>query len=66
MSARKNQAPRPQPSTEDSVVEVAKTVEPEPKRFCDNHPDAEAVLVTDGTKFQVLRLCANCVPSKWR
>jgi len=32
---------------------------------CDNHPDREAVLVTDGTAFQVLHLCAYCVPPDW-
>ena len=32
---------------------------------CDNHPDREAVLVTDGKAFQELHLCAACVPPGW-
>lgn len=32
---------------------------------CDNHPDRDAVLVTDGEAFQVLHLCAQCVPPGW-
>lgn len=32
---------------------------------CDNHPDRDAVLVTDGKAFQVLHLCAACVPPGW-
>jgi hypothetical protein len=32
---------------------------------CDNHPDRVAVLVTDGKAFQVLHLCADCVPPGW-
>jgi len=32
---------------------------------CDNHPDREAVLVTDGKAHQELHLCAACVPPGW-
>lgn len=32
---------------------------------CDNHPDRDAVMVTDGKAFQVLHLCAECVPPDW-
>lgn len=32
---------------------------------CDNHPDRDAVMVTDGTAFQELHLCAECVPPGW-
>lgn len=32
---------------------------------CDNHPDRDAVLVTDGKAFQELHLCAACVPKSW-
>jgi hypothetical protein len=32
---------------------------------CDNHPDRDAVMVTDGKAFQELHLCAACVPPGW-
>jgi hypothetical protein len=35
------------------------------KVACDNHPDREAVRITDGSAYQVLHLCAQCVPADW-
>lgn len=32
---------------------------------CDNHPDREAVLVTDGKAYQELHLCQQCIPPSW-
>lgn len=32
---------------------------------CDNHPDRDAVLVTDGKAFQELHLCEQCIPPGW-
>jgi hypothetical protein len=32
---------------------------------CDNHPDRDAVMVTDGKAFQELHLCEACVPPEW-
>lgn len=32
-------------------------------RTCDNHPDVEATLVTDGDgKFSEIALCEACIP----
>jgi hypothetical protein len=32
---------------------------------CDNHPDRDAVMVTDGKNFQELHLCEACIPPGW-
>jgi hypothetical protein len=32
---------------------------------CDNHPDRDAVMVTDGKAFQELHLCRACIPPGW-
>lgn len=33
---------------------------------CDNHPDRDAVTVTDGKAHEQLHLCAECVPPGWK
>lgn len=39
------------------------TDEPDPG-FCDNHDDRPAVHVTDGTKFEPLHFCKECM-GRW-
>jgi hypothetical protein len=39
---------------------------PESKAACDNHSDREAVITTDGSAFQVMNLCEECVPPEWQ
>ena len=36
------------------------------KVACDNHPDRDAVMVTDGKAFQELHFCAVCIPPGWK
>lgn len=51
-----------EPVAEAPVAKPAKA----PKPKCDNHPDRNATLVTDGKSFQVLHLCEKCVPASWK
>lgn len=37
-----------------------------PRPKCDNHRDRDAVLTTDGSKFQVMHLCRECIPAHWK
>lgn len=55
------------PAPVSTEVETGEDVSP-PKviTYCDNHKDVEAVHITNGVAFQSLRLCADCVPHKWR
>lgn len=48
-----------EPDSKKATKSVPSTV------YCDNHPDREAVRVTDGVAFQVLHLCGDCVPADW-
>lgn len=45
--------------------EVAKKASSKKTVACDNHPDRDAVLVTDGKNFQELHLCDACIPPGW-
>lgn len=48
------------PQTAEAPKKASKPV------MCDNHPDRNAVMVTDGKAFQELHLCADCVPPGWK